>query len=330
MTSHGTPVLPLFTYVRPASLGEALRELGAPDARIHAGGTDLVGCLRDRVFTARKLVAIGALKELGGITMSADGTLRVGALATLSEIAAHPAIGTHLTALAQAAASAASPQLRNQGTLGGNLCQRPRCWYFRGDFACLRKGGDTCYAVQGENERHAIFGSSACCMVHPSDTAPALVALDARVRIAGPQGTRTIPLESFFVLPATDPTRETVLAAGEILTDVLVPPPPAGLRSLYRKVRVRRSWDFALAGVALALGVTAGRVDRARVVLSGVAPVPWRGVESEKVLAGSRLDGETAARAAAAAVIGAEPLAQNGYKVDLVRGLVEEAVLALA
>jgi len=330
MTSHGTPVLPGFTYVRPASLREAIRELGSPDARVHAGGTDLVGCLRDGVFTARKLVAIGALKELGGITVSADGALRIGALATLAEIAGHSAIESGFTVLAQGAASAASPQLRNQGTLGGNLCQRPRCWYFRGDFACLRKGGDTCYAVAGENERHAIFGSSVCCMVHPSDTAPALIALDARARITGPEGTRTVPLESFFVVPATDPTRETVLATDEILTEVLVPSPPAGLRSLYRKARVRRSWDFALAGVALALQVTEGRVDQARVVLSGVAPVPWRAVEAEKALVRGRLDAETASRAAAASVIGAEPLAQNGYKVGLLRGLVEEAVLALA
>ena len=323
-------MLPAFAYVRPASLREAIRELGSPDARLHAGGTDLLGCLRDGVFTAKKLVAIGGLEELGGITVAADGTLRIGALATLAEIAGHPAIESRFAALAQGAASAASPQLRNQGTLGGNLCQRPRCWYFRGDFACLRKGGDTCYAVEGENERHALFGSHGCCMVHPSDTAPALIALDARVRIAGPEGTRTVPLESFFVLPATDPTRENVLAAGEILTEVLVPPPPPGLRSLYRKARVRRAWDLALAGVALALHVTDGRVDRARVVLSDVAPVPWRAVEAEKALIGARLDAETASRAAAASVIGAEPLAQNGYKVDLVRGLVEEAVLALA
>ena len=321
-------MLPAFAYVRPASLREAIQELGSPDARLHAGGTDLLGCLRDGVFTTKKLVAIGGLKELGGITVAADGTLRIGALATLAEIAGHPAIQSRLPALAQGAASAASPQLRNQGTLGGNLCQRPRCWYFRGDFACLRKGGDTCYAVEGENERHALFGSRACCMVHPSDTAPALIALDARVRIAGPEGTRTVPLESFFVLPATDPTRENVLAAGEILTEVLVPPP--GLRSLYRKARVRRAWDFALAGVALALHVTDGRVDRARVVLSGVAPVPWRAAGAEKALVGARLDAETASRTAAASVIGAEPLAENGYKVDLVRGLMEEAVLALA
>jgi xanthine dehydrogenase YagS FAD-binding subunit len=323
-------VLPAFTYVRPASLREAIRELGSPDARLHAGGTDLLGCLRDGVFTAKKLVAIGALKELGGVTVAADGALRIGALATLAEIAGHPTIESRFTALAQGAASAASPQLRNQGTLGGNLCQRPRCWYFRGDFACLRKGGDACYAAEGENERHALFGSRGCCMVHPSDTAPTLIALDARVRIAGPEGPRTVPLDSFFVLPATDPTRETVLAAGEILTEVLVPPPSAGLRSLYRKARVRRAWDFALAGVALALRVTDGRVDRARVVLSGVAPVPWRVAEAEKALVGGRLNVETASRAAAASVTGAEPLAQNAYKVDLVRGLVEEAVLALA
>jgi xanthine dehydrogenase YagS FAD-binding subunit len=330
MTSHGAPVLPAFTYVRPASLREAIRELSSPDARLHAGGTDLLGCLRDGVFTAKRLVAIGVLKELKGITVAADGGLRIGALATLAEIAAHPAIASGFTALAHGAAAAASPQLRNQGTLGGNLCQRPRCWYFRGDFACRRKGGDTCYAVAGENERHAILASGVCCMVHPSDTAPALIALDARVRIAGPEGPRTMPLESFFVLPATDPTRETVLVTGEVLTDVLVPAPPAGLRSLYRKARVRRAWDFALAGVALALQVSDGRVDRARVVLSGVAPVPWRAREAEKALVGGRLDAETASRAAAASVIGAEPLAQNGYKVDLVRGLVEEAVLALA
>jgi xanthine dehydrogenase YagS FAD-binding subunit len=322
-------VLPSFTYVRPTSLREAIRELASPDARVHAGGTDLLGCLRDRVFTVKRLVAIGALDELGGITVAADGALRVGALATLSQIAGHPAVESRFTALAQGAASAASPQLRNQGTLGGNLCQRPRCWYFRGDFDCLRKGGDTCYAMGGENELHAIFGSSGCCMVHPSDTAPALIVLDARVRIAGPEGTRTVALESFFVSPATDVTRETVLAPGEVLTDVLVPPPPGGLRSSYRKMRARRAWDFALAGVALALGVNAGRVDRARVALSGVAPIPWRAIEAEKVLVGGRLDAQAASRAAAASVIGAEPLAENGYKVDLVRGLVEEAVLAL-
>ncbi len=323
-------MLPSFSYVRPASLSEAVQELASPDARVHAGGTDLLGCLRDRVLAPRRLVAIAALAELRGVAASAEGALRIGALTTLAEIAAHREIERRFTALAQAAASVGSPQLRNQGTLGGNLCQRPRCWYFRGGFDCLRKGGDTCYAVAGENQLHALFGSSGCCMVHPSDTAPALVALEARLRIVGPGTPRTVPLESFFVTPATELTRETVLAGGEILTDVLLPPPPAGLRSTYRKARVRRSWDFALVGVALALGLRGGRVDRVRIVLSGVAPIPWRAVAAETALLGRALDERAASAAATASLAGAEPLSRNGYKLDLVRGLVAQAVLSLA
>jgi len=232
--------------------------------------------------------------------------------------------------LAQGAASAASPQLRNQGTLGGNLCQRPRCWYYRGDFQCLRKGGDKCYALEAENEFHCIFGGEGCYIVHPSDTAPALVALQARARIAGPGGARGVPLQSFFLPPAKDFTRENVLEPGEILTEILLPPPPQGLRSSYRKVRVRGSWDFALAGVALALKTTDGRTEWARIVLSGVAPVPWRATEAEKALTGQRLDAQTASRVAAASLRSAAPLPQNGYKLDLVRGIVEEALMAMS
>ena len=281
-------------------------------------------------MAAKKVVALSGLEELRGIEAANDGGLRIGALTTLSEIAVHPQIGQRYTALAQGAASAATPQLRHQGTLGGNLCQRPRCWYFRGDFQCLRKGGESCYALEGENEFHCVFGGSGCYIVHPSDTAPALVTLDARVHIAGPRETRVVPLESFFVLPAKDLTRETVLEPGEILTEVLLPPAPQGLRSSYRKVRVRGSWDFALAGVALALQATGGQIERARIVLSGVAPVPWRAIEAENALIGQHLDGEVASRAADASIKGVEPLAQNGYKVDLTRGIVEEALLKMA
>jgi len=321
-------MLPNFRYVRPASVNEAVKELASPEARLHAGGTDLLGCLRDGVFPAKKLVSIGALAELRGIAPAAGG-LRIGALTTLAEIAANAALGEQYAALAQAAASAASPQLRNQGTIGGNLCQRPRCWYFRSDLRCFRKGGETCYAPEGENEYHAIFGGDGCYMVHPSDLAPALIALEAKVRIAGPKGKRTAPLESFFVTPATDITKETVLEPGEILTEVLLPP-SAGLRSSYRKVRVRAAWDFALAGAALALRVKDGRVAAARVVLSGVAPVPWRAAAAEKALLGRALDAAAAAEAAARSVDGAKPLSQNAFKVDLVRGIVEEALLAFA
>ena len=323
-------MLPSFRYVRPRTVAEAVKALAATGARAHAGGTDLLGCLRDGVFDAKSVVSLSGLAELAGISATKDGGLRIGALTTLAEIARHPGIAKGWPALAQGAASAASPQLRNQGTLGGNLCQRPRCWYFRGDFRCARKGGDTCFAASGENAYHALFGGSGCWVVHPSDTASPLVALQATVQVTGPKGTRSLPVEKLFVLPAVDLTRETVLAPGELITEVRLPAPLPGGKGLYRKVRARGAWDFALGGVALALSVKDGKVDSARVVLSGVAPVPWRVPEVEKLLAGKALDAKLAAEAAGLAVKGAEPMDGNGYKVALVKGAVEEALLALA
>jgi len=317
-----------FSYERADSIDGAVRA-AERGARIHAGGTDLLGCLRDGVFTANRLVSLTGVGELRGIRPTPDGGLRLGALVTLAEIAAEPGIRERYRALAEAAWSAASPQLRNQGTLGGNLCQRPRCWYFRGEFHCLRKGGDTCYAAAGENRYHCLFGGAGCYIVHPSDTAPALAALGARVGIAGPRGARTVPVESFFVLPAVDVTRETVLEPGEIVTEVLLPPPAPDLRSTYRKVRERGAWDFALVSVALALRTAGPRIAEARVVLGGVAPVPWRSEATERALVGRTLDAATATRAGAAAVEGADPLEQNDYKVPLLGGAVAQALLAL-
>jgi xanthine dehydrogenase YagS FAD-binding subunit len=307
-----------------------MTHLGSPGARPLAGGTDLLGCLRDRVFPATTVVSLSGLAELRGITETPDGGLRIGALTTLTEIAGDARVRDRYPALAQGAAAAASPQLRNQGTIGGNLCQRPRCWYFRGEFHCARKGGDVCFAMNGENEFHAIFGGSGCYIVHSSDTAAPLVALDARLRIAGVEGDRSIGIDGFFVLPSQDMTRENVLAPGELVAEVMLPPPGPGSRSGYRKVRARGAWDFALAGVALALRTTGRRVDRARIVLSGVAPAPWRVTAAEAALTGRRLDRITAVNVAAAAASGAEPLDGNAYKVDLVRGVVEEALLAMA
>jgi xanthine dehydrogenase YagS FAD-binding subunit len=252
-------------------------------------------------------------------------------MTTLAEVASNKQVLDNYPVLAQAAASVGSPQLRNQGTLAGNLCQRPRCWYFRGDFQCLRKGGDTCYAMQGENQYHAIFGGSACYMVHPSDTAVALVALGARARITGPGGARTVPLATFFVLPAKDVRNETVLAHNEVVTDILLPRVEPRTKSSYRKVRSRGSWDFALASVALAVTTDdAGVVKRARIVLGAAAPVPWRAEGAEQAIVGHPLTAETAAQAAQAAVKGAQALSQNEYKVALLRGVVEEQLLALA
>lgn len=322
-------MLPNFGYVRPSTLVDAVRELARPGARAHSGGTDLLGCLRDGVFDAKTIVSLAGLKELHGISVTRDGGLRIGALTTLAEIARNPEIAKSYPALSQGAAAAASPQLRNQGTLGGNICQRPRCWYFRGDFDCARKNGEFCYAENGENQYHAIFGGETCHIVHPSDTAPALVALEAVATLTGPKGTRKVPLGSFFVLPRVNHKKETVLSPDEILTEIVLPKAPDGARGGYRKIRARGSWDFALAGLASSLVFSAGTVAKARLVLSGVAPTPWRITEAEKAITGKLLDASTARAAAEAAVAGAKPLAQNAYKIDLVKGVVEETLLAL-
>ncbi len=321
-------MLPSFDYARPRSLQEALKLLSARGAYVHAGGTDLLGCLRDRVFAASVVVALGQLKELRGVSETTDG-VRIGALTSIADVAKSPVIRSRYALLANAAREVASPQLRNQGTIGGNLCQKPRCWYYRGEFHCLRKGGQTCFAVTGENQYHSILGGDGCYIVHPSDTAPALVALGAKLRIAGPDGTRTLALEDFFMTPARDVKRETVLQPGELVADILLPMPPAGLRSSFRKIRARRSWDFALASLALAVTLNGDQITAARVVLGGAAPVPWRSRESEAALTGARLNEATASRAAEAAMSKAQPLDHNGYKVDLFRSLIEEQLLAL-
>jgi xanthine dehydrogenase YagS FAD-binding subunit len=276
------------------------------------------------------VVSVAGVAEMKGIGPRPGGGLRIGALTTLSEIVANKQVAEGYRVLAEAAASVASPQLRNQGTIGGNLCQRPRCWYFRGDFHCRRKGGDTCFAETGENQFHAILGWDRCYIVHPSDTASALVALGARVTIAGPKGRRTIPLESFFVLPKVSILKENVLQPGEVVTEVLLDAPAPGLRSTYRKVRERGAFDFALAGAAIAVTLADGKVATARVVLSGVAAAPWRSAEAEKALAGKPLDNATVEAAAAAAVKDAVAIGKNEYKVAMVRGILEETLLGLA
>jgi xanthine dehydrogenase YagS FAD-binding subunit len=318
-------MLPPFAYSRPGTLKEALRHLAENGAQVHAGGTDLLGCLRERIFDVSKIVSLNGLSGLQGIKETAGGGLQIGALTTISAVSGHPAVVERFTALAEGASEVASPQLRNQGTIGGNLCQKPRCWYYRGEFDCLRKGGGTCYAAEGENQFHCIFGSGGrCYIVHPSDTAPALVALGAELEIAGAEGHRMVAVEDFHVLPADDAARETWLEPGEIVTGVRIPAPRPGLRSSYRKVRARRSWDFALAGAALALQFDGDRVADGRVVLSGAAPVPWRSRAVEDAIRGRRLDAKTIAAAAEAVVDTARPLAKNAYKIPLFKGVITE------
>ena len=319
-----------FTYKRAASVQEAVEAAGHPGAHILAGGTDLLGCLRDQVFGAETVVSISGIRELKGIGPRTGGGLRIGALTTLTEVAENRQVRDSYQALAEAAAAVASPQLRNQGTLGGNICQRPRCWYFRGDFHCRRKGGETCFAETGENQFHAIFGWDRCYIVHPSDTASALTALGAKVTIAGSKGRRTIPIESFFVLPKVSVLKENVLEPGELVTEILLDPPEPGVRSTYRKVRERGAFDFALVGAAIRVVLAGNQVRTARVVLSGVAAAPWRSTDAEKALTGKPLDAATISAAAAAAVKDATGIGKNEYKIALARGVLEETLTGLA
>ncbi len=322
--------IPNFAHIRAKSLKEAVEQLSSKGSRVHAGGTDLLGCLRDEVFETNRIVSIAQLEELRGIRETADGGVRIGSLTTISELAQSKIIQERYRALAKAASEVGSPQLRNQGTLGGNLCQKPRCWYYRGEFHCLRKGGDLCYAYQGENQYHCIFGGGPCYIVHPSDTAPALVAFDAILRISGPGGASLVPLEKFFVLPSENVEKETVLEPTEIVTEIILPPLGRGVRSTYRKIRARQSWDFALAGVALVVRFNGDQVEQARVVLSGAAPIPWRSKAVEETLVGKRLDAETISKASEAVVKNAQPLKKNGYKIPLFRGMMDEELLAIA
>ena len=317
-----------FDYVKAGSLAEAIKAVSVKGAWLHAGGTDLLGCARDEVMPVDKVVSVSGLKELKGITARADGGLRIGALTTLAEIAADGSVSGKFAVLSQAAAAVGTPQIREQGTIGGNLCQRPRCWYFRGDFQCLKKGGKTCYAMAGENQYHAIFGGGPCFFVHPSDVAPALAALEAQVKIAGPSGSRTVSIDNFFVSPARVLDRENILGPGEIVTDIQIPPVRGELKSSYRKIAARGSWDFAIVSVAAALQMEGATVRGGRLVLGGVAPHPWRLPEVEKLLAGRKLDGALAAEAASAAASGARALRDNKYKVTMVQGAVEEVLAA--
>lgn len=324
-------MIPSFSYIRVKSVKDATKELSDKDSRVMAGGTDLLGCLRDGVLGTDKIVSITRIDELQGIKGTSDGGVRIGALTTIAEVSENPIVMERYPGLAEAASSVGSPQLRNQGTIAGNLCQKPRCWYYRGEFHCLRKGGELCYAMEGENQYHAILGyDRICAIVHPSDTAPALIAFGAAVRVVGPSGSRLVPVEGLFVLPKVDVKRETVLEPGEIITEIILPKPAEGVKSSYRKVRARRSWDFALVGTALAVQFKGGKVQSARAVLSGVAPVPWRSKEVEEAITGKKLDAQTISKAAAVTVKNAEPLEGNEYKVAMLMGLVEEELLKLA
>lgn len=321
-----------FDYVRPASLGEAIGLLdGDGDAaRPLAGGTDLLTLMKHEISTPGLLVDLKRLPELDDrIAPTADGRLGIGALVTLSQLESDPLLAGPYAALAEAAAQAATPQLRNMATIGGNLLQRPRCWYFRSQHVdCWLKGGSDCPAREGENQFHALFGAGPCVAVHPSDLATALLALGASVEVTGVNGARSVPVDALFVLPEDGRRRENLLEPGEIISAVELPPVSQATRSAYLKAMDRKAWAFALVAAGVRLTVENGVINDARVALGGVAPTPWRAQRAEAVLAGSRPSPDLFAEAARVALEGATPLAHNGYKVPLLTALVRNALAA--
>lgn len=318
-----------FEYVNPSSLKEVPELLGRSRDRSSvpiAGGIDLLGELKDDLITPGRLVNLKALEDLRFIRHEAKG-LSVGATTTLTEVVKDARIQKDYAALAQAAESVASLQIRNVGTVGGNLCQRPRCWYYRDTaFNCLKKGGHTCFAVDGLNKYHAILGGGPCHIVHPSDLAPALIALGARVSIHGPKGERTEALEDFYVLPYDRLQQETVLAPDEVVTRVTVPKPAVGSKSVYLKFKEKGSMDFALSAAAASVRVVGGVCREARLVLGGVAPKPW--TVDTGLLVGKQVSEETANAVADAALKEAEPLRDNAFKVPLTKTMIRRALLS--
>ncbi|MFI8916070.1 FAD binding domain-containing protein [Streptomyces sp. NPDC053513] len=313
-----------FAYVRPERTEEAVAHLAAhPGASFLAGGTNLVDLMKLGVTGPPLLVDLGAL-PLDGITETADGGLLIGATARNSDVAAHPAVRTRYPVLSQALLAGASPQLRNAATTGGNLLQRTRCPYFQDTSTpCNKRApGTGCPAREGVHRDLAVLGHSAHCVAtHPSDMAVALAALDAEVRLRGPDGERTVPVAAFHRLPGDRPDLDTVVAPGELITGVTLPAPPPGALNAYRKARDRASYAFALASVALVLTVEDGRVGHAALAFGGLAHKPWRARAAEEVLRGAPATTETFRRAADAELAAAEPLRDNGFKVPLARNL---------
>jgi xanthine dehydrogenase YagS FAD-binding subunit len=318
-----------FEYASPTTPAQALKLL-TPGSVPLAGGSDLLALMKDDIETPSRLVSLKDLRDLKGIRWDSKTGLRIGALVTIDEVASDPTLKFDYSALANAYGRVAGPQIRNVATVGGNLCQRPRCWYFRNGFGLLPMKDGKSMAVEGDNRYHAILGNDGpAYFVTPSTVAPLLVALGAQVAVLGPQGERRMELERFFRIPQKDGEREHDLAPGEIVTEIVVPP-ASSLRVASYEVRQRETLDWSLATASVVLEMDGPLVNRARVVLGQVAPIPWTAKAAEALLVGKTLDRALAEKAGEAAVEGAKPLSRNRYKVQLARVAVKRALLAAA
>jgi xanthine dehydrogenase YagS FAD-binding subunit len=294
-----------------------------------AGGTDLLAEIKDEIIEPEVVVDLKSIPDLSYIKKEKN-RVRIGALTSLTRLAEDTLIKNEYPALHEAANSIASPQLRNMGTAGGNLCQRPRCWYYRDpQVKCLKKGGSRCFAFRGKNKYHAILGGAPCYIVYPSDLAPALISLDAEISISSPQGDKTIPLESFYILPKIDVRKENILEANEVLREIIIPPIKKGEKSTYSKFIERGAWDFAVVSAAVKGTVSGGVFKDIKIALGGVAPIPWRLTRAENIIKGKKVTKDLVREAAREALKEAKPLEENGYKKELVEVVLYRAVLSL-
>jgi xanthine dehydrogenase YagS FAD-binding subunit len=316
-----------FSYQRATSIDDAARQLAEPGAMSLGGGTDLLVAIAEEISLPEVVVDLRTIAGSAEIVPASDGSLRIGASTPLADIATDPFIRDHFAALAQACEVVGTPALRHMGTIGGNLCQRPRCWYFRRGIPCLKNGGTSCPAVDGENQYLAILDNGPCHIVHPSDPAVALTALDAIVEIAAVGGRREVPLGKFYVLPTERLDQETVLAPGEFVSAIMLPAVSANGIQRYHKLMQRDAWDFALVSIA---GCKRADGD-VRVVLGGVAPRPWRvNTSIEEDVASGGLDDDTIAILAERALYDARPLSKNGYKLELAASLLRQIMRELS
>ena len=319
-----------FKYLQPKSLQDAGSLMQQnKNALLYAGGTDALGLIKNNIISPANLVNLKQIKGLNEIKYTAGKEIKIGALVNLVDIAAHPVIREKFTVLAEAANSIASPQFRNVATIGGNICQRPRCFYFRGDFHCIRKGGDLCYAAAGENKYHCIVGGDPCYIIHPSDSAVALLALDAKFSIYSDKELRLVPAWDFFILPSTDPTRENILKPGEILESIIIPEPDKGSKSRYIKFMERVVFDFAIVSVAAVVKKSDGKIVKGSVAFGGVAPKPWHIDALNKNLTGLSIDEDSISAFSKKTFTDASPLEKNGYKIPLVRNLLKRILIDL-
>jgi xanthine dehydrogenase YagS FAD-binding subunit len=326
-------VIPAFELFQPTTVDDALALQARHGAKawVLAGGLDSFDWFKDRIKRPEVVIDLSQVKELRGIRTVGDG-LEIGAMTTLTEVVRHPMVREKYGILPNAAESAASPQIRNQGTIGGNVSQDARCWYYRGGWPCYRAGGNICYAdtPTGLNREHAILDADRCVAVNPSDTAPALIALDAKMVVRTPKGERVVDAEDYFIGPGIDITRMTILRPGDLLTAIRIPSTWAGAQFYFEKVRDRSVWDFALVNVAAAVVTSGSTIERIRLVVNGVAAHPVRLTAVEAAVQGKPRNEETAELAGQLAIRGAEPLQYNGYKVPLMRNLVKRAIRGVA